>query len=137
MTDDAVRTMRRAITASFFVSAIFYLLFAHAPTVWVAALCVIGAHAGGSIQWVFSTTLVQMTMSLSTYFTGWALDAGLSPQSMATVLGLVFLAPGALWSIIERRLDSSGERAQIERTQIERTQIEAEPAAEASFPPGD
>jgi hypothetical protein len=31
-----------------------------APTLWVAALCVLCAHFGGSILWVFSTVLLQM-----------------------------------------------------------------------------
>ena len=57
------RTMRRAITIAFFVSATFYLFYAQSPSLVVALICVLGAHSGGSIQWVFSTTLLQMTVS--------------------------------------------------------------------------
>jgi MFS family permease len=120
------RTMKYAITISFFVSSAFYLLFAHAPSLWVALAFVIGAHAGGSIQWVFSTTLLQMTvpgnllgrvfalelalvtlaMSASTYLTGWGVDyAGLGPRAMATVLGVSFLVPGFGYLMIQRWLN--------------------------------
>ncbi|HJQ71488.1 MAG TPA: MFS transporter, partial [Blastocatellia bacterium] len=112
------RRMRRVIGVAFFITATFYLLFAYAPTLIFAALFAVGAHAGGSIQWVYSTALLQMsvpdrflgrvfalelamvtlTMSLSTYFTGWGIDhGGFSPRQMATILGLAFLAPGTLW----------------------------------------
>jgi predicted MFS family arabinose efflux permease len=116
------RAMRSAISAAFFISAAFYLLFASAPNLLAAAIFVVGAHAGGSIQWVFSTTLLGMSvpdqfrgrvfalelalltlsMSLSTYLTGLALDRyGLAPRSAAALLGLVFLAPGLAWVSIQ------------------------------------
>src|SRR5712692_1806810 len=115
ITSGAPRTMRQAISVAFFVSAAFYLLFAHAPVLGVALICVLGAHSGGSIQWVFSTTLLQisvpdrflgrvfalemalltLTMSVSTYVTGWGVDyPGLGARRMATVLGLAFMVPG-------------------------------------------
>src|SRR5215469_8217501 len=84
-------SLNKGIAIAFFQAALFYLLFATAPSLWIAALLVMGAHAGGSIQWVYSTTLLQMAvpnrflgrvfaldntfltlaMSLSTYLTGW------------------------------------------------------------------
>ena len=39
---------------------VFYVALAWAPTLAVAALCVLCAHFGGSILWVFSTVLLQM-----------------------------------------------------------------------------
>ena len=39
---------------------VFYVALAWAPTLWIAALCVLCAHFGGSILWVFSTVLLQM-----------------------------------------------------------------------------
>lgn len=116
------RAMRSAISAAFFISAAFYLLFASAPNLIAAAIFVVGAHAGGSIQWVFSTTLLGMSvpdqfrgrvfalelalltlsMSLSTYLTGLALDRyGLAPRSAAALLGMVFLVPGLAWVSIQ------------------------------------
>jgi hypothetical protein len=38
-----------------------YVLLSQATGLWVAAACVVLAHAGGSITWVFSTTLLQLT----------------------------------------------------------------------------
>ncbi len=147
------RRMRRVIGIAFFITAIFYLLFAHAPTLMLAALFAVGAHAGGSIQWVYSTALLQMsvpdrflgrvfalelamvtlTMSLSTYFTGWGIDhGGFTPRQMATILGLAFLVPGILWLLIQRWFDKT-EASEDEQSQ---SLIEAEPLTETSFPPG-
>src|SRR5262249_62205834 len=81
-------------------------------------------HAGGSIQWVYSTTLLQvvvpnrflgrvfaldnafltLAMSLSTYLTGWGLDHGIGPRELAAALGAVFLIPGIGWGIHFRGL---------------------------------
>jgi Na+/melibiose symporter-like transporter len=126
ITNDSPRTMRRTISIAFFVSAIFYLLFSGSPSLILALLFVIGAHSGGSIQWVFSTTLLQLTvpnrflgrvfalemgfvtlaMSVSTYATGWGLDhAGLSARQMAALLGLAFMIPGIAWLFLQRWLD--------------------------------
>jgi predicted MFS family arabinose efflux permease len=136
ITNDSPRTMRRAISVAFFVSAIFYLLFSRSPGLIFALLFVIGAHAGGSVQWVFSTTLLQLAvpnrflgrvfalemgfltlaMSVSTYATGWGLDhAGLSARQMAALLGLAFLIPGIAWLALQRWLDrfEPGERGTL------------------------
>jgi predicted MFS family arabinose efflux permease len=153
ITSDSPRTMRRAITVAFFVAGIFYLLFAGSPGLVFALIFVIGAHAGGSIQWVFSTTLLQLavpnrflgrvfalemalltlTMSVSTYLTGWGIDhAGLSARQMAMLLGLAFMIPGVGWYLLQRWLDASeGSLVHVE-TQV----ISQEPASETSFPPG-
>ncbi len=125
-TGSSPRTMMNAITASFFISALFYLFFARADRFWVALLFVTGSHSGGSINWVYSSTLLQMsvpdrflgrvfaiemamvtlTMSVSTYLTGWGLDyAGLSPRTMATILGLSFLVPGFAYLIMQGRIN--------------------------------
>jgi len=135
ITGVSVRTMRQAIAVAFVVSTVFYLFFAWSPSLWVAAIFAIGAHAGGSIQWVFSTVLLQMTvpdkflgrvfalelalltltMSASTYITGWAIDhGGLSPRQMAAILGFAFLIPGILWFIIQRRINHHDEMAMRE-----------------------
>lgn len=144
------RTMRRAITVAFFLSAAFYLLFAHSPSLVVALICVLGAHSGGSIQWVFSTTLLQMavpdrflgrvfalemalltlTMSVSTYLTGWGVDyPGLGARRMATALGVAFAVPGIAWLMLHRWLDRGDEKPAA------RPLLEPEPAPETSFPP--
>lgn len=109
--------MHRAIGLSFFAAAICYLMFSQAQSLLVAAILVMFGHMGGSVQWVFSTNLLQRTvpdhfrgrvfaaemalltfvLSLSTWFTGAALDSGLSPRIVAVRLALLFLLPGVLW----------------------------------------
>jgi len=126
ITSGTPRRMRQSISVAFFVSAAFYLLFANSPVLAVALICVVGAHSGGSIQWVFSTTLLQMsvpdrflgrvfalemalltlTMSVSTYVTGLGVDhPGLGARRMAIVLGLAFILPGIVWLMLQRWLD--------------------------------
>ena len=151
ITSGEPRTMRKAISIAFFVSASFYLLFAHSPAISIALICVLGAHSGGSIQWVFSTTLLQMsvpdrflgrvfalemalltlTMSVSTYVTGWGVDyPGLGARRMATVLGVAFMVPGIVWLMLQRWLDRGGEAATAHSV------LEVEPVTETSYPPG-
>ena len=111
--------MHRAIGLSFFVACVSYLVFSQAPTIMKAAPLVLLGHMGGSVQWVFSTNLLQrvvpdrfrgrvfaaemalltLVLSLSTYFTGAALDAGVSPRTAMIRLALLFLVPGTLWTI--------------------------------------
>jgi hypothetical protein len=100
---------------------LFYVGLAAAPTLSIAALCVLLAHFGGSVLWVFSTVLLQMEVpdrfrgrvfaaelafvtlvtSLSSYFTAYGLDhGGWSPRGLSFVLGVLFCIPGALWLLI-------------------------------------
>jgi len=118
------RALRRALGPAYFVVGGFYLALAAAPTLPIAALCVLGAHFGGAILWVFSTVLLQMevpdrfrgrvfaaelalvtlTSSASSYWTGYSLDrAGWSPRAMSVALGAMFCVPGMLWLIIQAR----------------------------------
>jgi MFS family permease len=118
------RMLRRAIGPAYFIVGIFYVGLAWAPTLPIAAFCVLCAHFGGSILWVFSTVLLQMEVpdrfrgrvfaaelalvtlmsSVSSYWTGYELDrAGWSPRTMALTLGLMFCVPGTSWLIILSR----------------------------------
>jgi MFS family permease len=149
ITSGEPRTMRKAISVAFFVSTAFYLLFAHSPVLAVALICVVGAHSGGSVQWVFSTTLLQMavpdrflgrvfalemalltlTMSVSTYITGWGVDyPGLGARRMATVLGLAFAIPGIGWLLLQRWLDRG------DSIGLAHPQLEVEPVTDSSYP---
>jgi len=112
------KTLRRTIGPAYFIVGGFYVLLAGAPNLPLAALCVLCAHFGGSILWVFSTVLLQMevpdrfrgrvfaaelafvtlTSSISSYLTAFALDrAGWSPRMLAFSLGAMFCMPGLLW----------------------------------------
>ena len=116
--------LRRTIGPAYFMVGVFYIALAWAPSLWVAALCVLCAHFGGSILWVFSTVLLQMEVpdrfrgrvfatelalvtlmsSASSYWTGRQLDhAGWSPRTLAFALGVMFCVPGVLWLIVQAR----------------------------------
>ena len=116
------KAMYRSISFSFFISAGAYLLFSQAPTLLWALPCVLVGHIGGSIQWVFSTTLLQqlvpdnfrgrvfaaemalltLILSLSTYFTGLGLDNHVDPRLITIRLALLFLLPGTFWALYLR-----------------------------------
>jgi MFS family permease len=118
------RTLRRSIGPAYFIVAAFYVALASAPSLAIAALCVLCAHFGGSILWVFSTVLLQMevpdrfrgrvfaaelalvtlTSSMSSYIAGYGLDrAGWSPRAMSFWLGVAFCIPGTLWFLMLAR----------------------------------
>ena len=120
---DPVR-LRRAIAGAFFMVGAFYIALAGAPSLWIGALCVLLAHFGGAILWVFSTVLLQLEVpdrfrgrvfaaelalvtllsSASSYWTGYMLDrAGWSPRRLAFALGLMFCVPGVLWVITDMK----------------------------------
>ena len=117
---DPVR-LRRAIAGAFFMVGAFYIALAGAPSLWIGALCVLLAHFGGAILWVFSTVLLQLEVpdrfrgrvfaaelalvtllsSASSYWTGYMLDrAGWSPRRLAFALGLMFCVPGVMWLVV-------------------------------------
>jgi MFS family permease len=111
------KSMYRSISFSFFIASGAYILFSQAPTILWALPFVLLGHIGGSIQWVFSTTLLQqivpdqfrgrvfaaemglltLVLSLSTYFTGLGLDRGVDPRMLTIILALIFLLPGTFW----------------------------------------
>jgi MFS family permease len=113
---DGQRFLRRSVVVAFFITGAGYIALSGAPLLLIGALCVLFAHIGGSIQWTFSTALLQarapdrllgrifateyaaMTLAtaLSAYAAGAARDAGLSPQTLAIVLGCVFMLSGAV-----------------------------------------
>ena len=113
---DGQQFMRRAVGISFLFSAVGYVGFSFSPGLALAMLAVMIAHVGGSIQWVFSTALLQMrlpaqlrgrvfaieyagltlTTALSSYLTGLASDAGADPRLLAIILAGVFLITGAI-----------------------------------------
>jgi hypothetical protein len=116
--------MGRAMDVSFPVAALFYLGFGSLHSLPLATLCVIGAHIGGAVIWVFSTVLLQasvphafqgrvfaaelglftLSFSISTGVYGRLADApGADLFALVRSLGWIFLAGGALWSLARRR----------------------------------
>jgi MFS family permease len=142
--------LRRTIGPAYFMVGVFYIALAWAPSLWVAALCVLCAHFGGSILWVFSTVLLQMEVpdrfrgrvfatelalvtlmsSASSYWTGRQLDrAGWSPRTLAFSLGAMFCVPGLLWLWIQSRWrDTPGAtlNAQVSTLTEKRTDLRVE-----------
>src|SRR5215212_5297815 len=119
---DGQQFLRRAIGPSIILTGIGYTVVSGAPSLLLAAVGVMIAHIGGSTQWVFSTSLLQINVpnrlqgrvfavegtfmtlatALSSYMTGVASDAGWSPPALALLLSGVFVLPGlalgfALW----------------------------------------
>ena len=113
--------MRRAIAPSYFLVSLFYLMLSWSPTILLASAAVIGAHAAGSVLWVFSTVLLQMSVpdrfrgrvfsaelallmiisAASSYVCAYAMDAwGASPFVLTRVLGVVFVLPAVGWLLI-------------------------------------
>jgi MFS family permease len=118
------KTLRRTIGPAFFIVGVFYMALAGAPSLAIAAACVLLAHFGGSILWVFSTVLLQLEVpdhfrgrvfaaelafvtlvtSLSSYLTAKGLDRqGWSPRSLSFTLGALFFVPGLLWLAFHSR----------------------------------
>ena len=54
------RRLRRGVLVAFVIAGSGYVMLGLSPTIWVAAAVVLVAHAGNSIVWVFSTTLLQL-----------------------------------------------------------------------------
>jgi hypothetical protein len=74
--------------------------------------------------------LLTLTMSVSTYVTGWGVDyPGLGARRMATVLGLAFMVPGVAWLMLQRWLD------RVDKTDTVHPVLEVEPVTETSYPP--
>ena len=120
-------TLRRTLGPAYFMIGIFYIALSVAPVLALASVCVLFAHFGGSILWVFSTVLLQMevpdefrgrvfaaelalvtlTSSVSSYLTGHFLDGGTSPRAVSLMLGAMFFVPGTLWLLILSRWKES------------------------------
>lgn len=111
------RRLRRGILVGFLCGAAGYLALGEARSMLEACLAVTLAHAGGSVIWVFSTTLLQLAADdrlrgriFSTEFAlamlaaaamnsaaGAFIDAGVPVARMATFTGLAMLFPSLAW----------------------------------------
>ena len=116
------KRMRLGILLAFLLAGVGYMLVAWAPVLWIACAAVALAHSGGSIAWVFSTTMLQKytddrfrgrvfsaefalmmgTLSMVALLGGWLVDAGLPVRTLAFGVGCAVLVPGALWVLAQR-----------------------------------
>jgi predicted MFS family arabinose efflux permease len=110
--------LRTGILLGFLADAGGYVALAVAPNVWFACITVVLAHFGGSVVWVFSTTLLQLntedrfrgrvfaadaglsmfTIAVGAFVAGAFLDRGISARMVAAVAGVSMLLPAAAWS---------------------------------------
>lgn len=117
------RRLRLGVLIGFVTLGVFYMLFSRAPTLLLASLCILAAHSGGSVIWVFSTTLLQLntedrfrgrvfaadfglnmlSASLSAFLTGVAVDHGASVRTVALSVGLIMAFPAVAWALALRR----------------------------------
>jgi hypothetical protein len=119
--------MRWGILIGFAAGGIGYLSLSLSHRLWVALAAIVLAHAGGSILWVFSATLLQLgtvdqfrgrvfsaefafavvAMSLSSYTAGVLIDHAVPVAWVAAATGCVVLAAGATWSLTLRASSST------------------------------
>jgi len=114
--------MRSGIFWAFALGAASYAALSVAPTLAMACLCVAVGHAGTSMAWVFSTTMLQgmtdnrfrgrvfsadfgglfLVMSLVSFTAGQVIDLGVSVRTIALISGFLGLVPAAMWWSCQR-----------------------------------
>jgi hypothetical protein len=122
--------LRLGILFGYLTISAGYGVLGASRTVWMAAVCAMLAHAGGSTVWVFSTTLLQLhtedrfrgrvfsadlglgslTFAVTAYLAGYFLDLGFSARTVATSTGVLMLIPATILAVVlySSRLRSAG-----------------------------
>jgi MFS family permease len=115
----SVQVMQRWLGPAFLLTTAGYLLLSISPSLPLAMIAIAIGHTGGSIQWVYSTALLQLNVedrlrgrvfaieyaslmlatALSSYLTGIASDNGLAPRTLSVVLALIFVLPGIFLAV--------------------------------------
>lgn len=119
--------LRWGISLGFLIAAVGYLGLGLAPGLSLAAIAVVIGHAGTSMNYVFSSTLVQTlsedrfrgrvtsaefalmmtSISLSSFFSGEAIDRGVPAQHVAICVALLTVLPVMLWLWTTRKWSQS------------------------------
>jgi MFS family permease len=119
----AQNRLRLGILVGLIADGLGYVALGGAGKLWLACLCVMFAHCGGSTVWVFSTTLLQLntddrfrgrvfaadlgfsmfTIAVGAYLAGRFLDWGVSARIVAISAGLLMLPAAAVWAWAMRR----------------------------------
>lgn len=114
--------LRGAILAGFVLGGAGYMVLSAAPNILVACLGLVVAHAGGSIIWTSSTTLLMeqtddrfrgrvfsaefafsmATLAAVSYTGGVLVDHGVSIRGLAFATGVFVLLPGFAWAFAQR-----------------------------------
>jgi MFS family permease len=116
------KRLRSAILIGFLFAAAGYVSLGLAPAMWLGCAAIVLAHMGGSTNWVFSTTLLQLqtddrfrgrvfatdlsiamlTISASSYLAGSVMDSGIPARLAAMSTGAAMLVPAAAWLLALR-----------------------------------
>lgn len=120
---DRPEFLQRAIGVGFLVTAAFWFAFSFAPSLPFAALLLACAHTGISTQWVFSSSLIAMSvedgmrgrvfsvdfmfhmmmLGLSSWAIGWLVDAQvMGPRHLMAALAGVLLLTALVWWLMGR-----------------------------------
>jgi MFS family permease len=119
--------LRAGILVGFLLSAFGYVFLGVTAALVLAVASVVVAHAGSSVNWVFSTTLLQiyttdrfrgrvfaadyglcmLGISTSSYLAGVAIDLGLPARIFAVIVGFVMLLPAVGWALALLRTGGS------------------------------
>ena len=112
----SVAALSGSLVPGFLVGGAGYLLLSQAWSLPVALLCVLLAHLGGATQWVFSTSLLQLSLdsrfrgrvfaleytglnlavASSSYLVGRAGDQGWTAPQLAMLMGFVLCGAGTV-----------------------------------------
>jgi hypothetical protein len=116
------RRMRQGILFGYLAGAVGYMILGFTELLPAACASVVLAHAGGSICWVFSSTILQantddrfrgrvfsaeygfamLTMSTVNYLAGTFVDMGVHVRTVALVAGCSMLVPAMAWIAAQR-----------------------------------
>jgi hypothetical protein len=121
--DSQTRALQNAISVSFVIVSVGWLLFGWAPSLAVAMLAMLLRHMGGSTNWTYSNVLLQirvpdrflgrvfaldfalftLAMALSVWLTGIILDnTGIGPRQLSFLFALGGLLPLFPWILLNR-----------------------------------
>jgi len=123
--------LRHGVLFGFVIAGAGYVMLGLSATIWIAAGVVLLAHAGNSIVWVFSTTLLQLNsedrfrgrifaadfgiamavIAVSAWLSGTAIDKGVSPRIVAGAVGASMIIPTLLWASAQRLWKQDASRA--------------------------
>lgn len=115
----SIPRMRTGVAIGFALIVSGYLLLGQSNVVWMAAASIVIAHAGASMVWVFSSSMLHflsddayrgrifstdfmfmtIMLSVSSWIAGLLIDSGRTAQFAATLTGLAALVPLLLWSV--------------------------------------
>ncbi|PJF40064.1 MAG: MFS transporter [Chloroflexi bacterium] len=131
--DGSVQVMRRLIIIGYIAVVAGWFVFGGAPTLLLAAFALVIRGAGGSINWTYSSIIIQketpdeylgrmfaidmagfqLMTTISIIVTGQVLEHLGSEQVREVVIGTGFLSllPLALWILLTRHLERNGTKS--------------------------